>query len=710
MKRKDGLHQANQTEEGLPKAGLPESSPHQSSLRQNSPRQRSPRQSSPHQRSSQKTYQPKTCQPKTYQQRTNLPKTNRLVIAVVLTLVLSFVFVWFVQVFRPADRNASIQNGIIDLTGFDFKTTNAILPLGWDYYPGKLYGPDDFAHYNTGEPKLFTSEDRKTQKTGTYRAVLLLGADAGYGIDARTLDFATTIYVNGKEILRAGDVNASAEEFVPKIKYYTLPVESQNKRIEIIIQYANYFHPEGGDMQKIVFGLYGGMFRNAQVYQFSEVMIGAALLVLALYYLMLFIAGRSFPNFAFALCLFYLATRKEFFILTLLPQDVLYTPIFRYLYMINVLTAMALLLLAYGLYPDLLPRRFTRIVVRGAVIISLGLVVTAVLLTPYQVALMATPSYLIFIPTIICIGWIFGKLMKQGNTVDRLMALGVAILFISLLFEISLQRPFALETVIQSHIPDVIKHGYTACAMLAFAICQMIALSFENAELARLNRMKTEFLQNMSHELKTPLAVISTDVLNVADQIEYEMDKEDIQKSLKNAQEEIMRMSRMVNSAMEYPTAQETSKKSEPMDIAPVLRFCADTYHSITRKKNNRLSVDVPDSLPLVYANADMIVQVLTNLLSNANRHTSNGEIAIRAAEGDGKVVVTVMDSGEGIGAELLPHVFERGVSGRNTGRSGFGLSISKSIIEALGGEISLASEYGKGTAATFVLPVCKRK
>ena len=466
-------------------------------------------------------------------------------------------------------------------------------------------------------------------------------------------------------------------------------------------------------MQKIVFGYYEGMFRNAQVYQFSEVMIGAALLVLALYYLMLFIFGRSFPNFAFALCLFYLATRKEFFMLTMLPQDVLYTPLFRYLYMINILTAMVLLLLAYGLYPDLLPKRFSKIMVRSAVIVSIGLVVTAVLLTPYQVALMATPSYLIFIPTIICLGWIFGKLMKHGNSVDRIMALGLVILFLSLMFEMSLQRPFALEAIIQRQIPDVVKHGYTACAMLAFAISQMIALSFENAELARLNRIKTEFLQNMSHELKTPLAVISTDVLNVADQIEYEMDKEDIQKSLKNAQEEIMRMSRMVSSAMEYPTAQESSKKSEPMDIAPVLRFCADTYHSITKKKNNRLSVDIPVSLPLVYANADLIIQVLTNLLSNANRHTHDGEITIRAAEGDGKVVVTVMDNGEGISAEILPRVFERGVStekaGR-TGRSGFGLSISRSIIEALGGEISLASEQGKGTAATFVLPVYLRK
>jgi len=204
--------------------------------------------------------------------------------------------------------------------------------------------------------------------------------------------------------------------------------------------------------------------------------------------------------------------------------------------------------------------------------------------------------------------------------------------------------------------------------------------------------------------------VISTDILNAADQIEYEMDKDDIRKSLKNAQEEIMRMSRMVNNAMDYPTTQGNTEKKEALDIAPVLRFCADTYRSMTRKKNNALAVDVPISLPLVYANSDMIIQVLSNLLSNANRHTIDGEITIRAAAGDDKVVVTVMDNGEGISPTLLPHVFERGVSAGKAGKSGFGLSISKSIIEALGGEISIASEQGKGTAATFVLPAYRLK
>jgi len=635
--------------------------------------------------------------------QTNLQQTNRMFIAMALTFVIMVSYVYFVLMFRPDEQSASIQNGVIDLTTFNFDKVNAKLPTEWEYYPGKLLSPDDFTRNTTGEPRLFTSQDRSAYQTGTYRAVLLVAPNATYGMSARSLDFATKIFIDGKEVLSVGEGFTNAKDFSARIKYYLLPVMAQSTHVEIIIHYANFTYPEGGDMQEIVFGLFDNVNRSAQVNQYSVLMLSAALQLLALYYLMLFISGRGLPNGAFALCCFYLATRKEMVILSMMPQDFPWNPLYRFSYFNNIGIALALLLMMYALYPTLLPTRFSKITVRATIAVTLGLLVATVVLTPYQVAIMATPSYLVFIPTLIFLSWAVVKLMVQGRSVNRVMALGMAVIFISLLFEVALQRPFALETFFASPIPEVVKIGLSATTMLTFAICQMIALSFENAELIRLNRLKTEFLQNISHELKTPLAVISTDILNASDQLEYEMDKGDIQKSLKNAQEEIMRMSRMVNSAMQYPATPENSGESEPLDIAPVLRFSVDNYRPMTRKRNNTLSVDVPVSLPLVYANADMIIQVLSNLLSNANRHTHDGEIIVSAAECDGKVIVIVTDNGEGISAALLPHVFERGIS---AGRSGYGLSISKNIIEALGGEISLTSEQGKGTTTTFILPV----
>jgi signal transduction histidine kinase len=93
------------------------------------------------------------------------------------------------------------------------------------------------------------------------------------------------------------------------------------------------------------------------------------------------------------------------------------------------------------------------------------------------------------------------------------------------------------------------------------------------------------------------------------------------------------------------------------------------------------------------------------NLLSNANRHTKDGDITVKAESDGGSIInVTVTDNGSGIAAELLPHIFERGVSG--TGSSGLGLEICKKIIESHGGVISAESEPDKGTAVGFALPV----
>jgi signal transduction histidine kinase len=90
--------------------------------------------------------------------------------------------------------------------------------------------------------------------------------------------------------------------------------------------------------------------------------------------------------------------------------------------------------------------------------------------------------------------------------------------------------------------------------------------------------------------------------------------------------------------------------------------------------------------------------------LRNADKHTENGAVTIRAESSGGDITVTVSDTGAGIEPDLLPRIFERGVYGEG-GESGFGLAICRDIITAYGGKIWIDSEPGKGTAAAFSLP-----
>jgi len=238
------------------------------------------------------------------------------------------------------------------------------------------------------------------------------------------------------------------------------------------------------------------------------------------------------------------------------------------------------------------------------------------------------------------------------------------------------------------------------------------ALMNENEMLNRMGQMKTEFLQNMSHDFKTPLAIISTSVLNAMDIIESDYDKEELLESLILAQSETLRMSRILDNAILL----SDKKKSEPVNVVRFLRKVEKIFKIYLVKNKNTLKTDAPKTLPLIYYDSDTLLNIISNLISNANRYTRNGEIIISAEEtpenpdniNDRKfITITVSDSGMGVDPTILPDVFKRGTSKAKTKtRTGLGLSICKEAVESYGGTIDIESEYGKGTKIIFTVPV----
>jgi len=234
----------------------------------------------------------------------------------------------------------------------------------------------------------------------------------------------------------------------------------------------------------------------------------------------------------------------------------------------------------------------------------------------------------------------------------------------------------------------------------------------EKAMLEAINHKKIEIFQDISHDLKTPLIVISTTLHNLTDMIELnEVDEDEMTLGLKNAQSEVMRLSRMADSALRLSLFSDNSLEMVLLDMTEVLREVAGIYRTLLGIRNNTLHVDVPALLPKVKGSRDLLVHVLVNLLSNANKYTSSDEISIKAAvqggltsKERGCVAVFVSDNGAGIKPELLNRVFERGVS---DGATGIGLSICKTVIEDThGGVISIESQVGQGTTVKFTLPI----
>jgi signal transduction histidine kinase len=215
--------------------------------------------------------------------------------------------------------------------------------------------------------------------------------------------------------------------------------------------------------------------------------------------------------------------------------------------------------------------------------------------------------------------------------------------------------------------------------------------------------MHRAFLSNVSHEMKTPLTVISNYAQLTRVQMENGTANGDARENLLTISLEAQRLAMLTDQLLSKPMQQAGGTGKEPIDPQKLLSRAAALCEPILQKNDNRLDTGMLADCPFVLANYDMIVQVLVNLCVNANRHTRGGRVSITVYAQEDMVAFCVEDSGEGIPPDILPHVFERGVSG--DGKTGLGLAICKDVAEAHNGTIAVDSVSGKGTRVTFTLP-----
>ena len=230
----------------------------------------------------------------------------------------------------------------------------------------------------------------------------------------------------------------------------------------------------------------------------------------------------------------------------------------------------------------------------------------------------------------------------------------------------------------------------------------------EHDMLVEVNAMKTTFLSDASHELKTPLAAMSGYAQDAELDLMQGGDRATVQNKLRRISSEANRMALMVTQILDATRIEEGRMVLEkaPCDLDSLVRKTVETYFAVLNKNNNRLILRIPIDLPKVNADSTRLQRVFVNLISNALKHTKNGTVLIKAEADKDTVTVTVKDTGCGISPEDLPHIWERYYKGKHseTG-TGLGLFICKFIVESHGGTIDVESEEGKGTAFTFTLP-----
>lgn len=232
-------------------------------------------------------------------------------------------------------------------------------------------------------------------------------------------------------------------------------------------------------------------------------------------------------------------------------------------------------------------------------------------------------------------------------------------------------------------------------------------------ELRQQDQMRRDLIANIAHDLATPLTAIQGLSEALADDVVS--DPETRQETAQRIGREVQRLRRMVAEVRQMTQVEAGQIR---MDLAPLdLHTLVDETVTVIEPECTQMGITIQNlitpSTPLVEADSDRITQVLLNLLDNARRHTQrNGKIQISAVPHQQSLVITVSDTGIGIQAADLQHIFERfyradrSRKAQSGSGSGLGLAIVKAIVNAHGGQVWAESTPGQGTHIHFTLPL----
>ena len=261
---------------------------------------------------------------------------------------------------------------------------------------------------------------------------------------------------------------------------------------------------------------------------------------------------------------------------------------------------------------------------------------------------------------------------------------------------ITLSRPMQPEHQLEIHI-------------IPFGSSQKLVLCKDITHIAQLESMRTRFISNVSHELRSPLTVIK----GYMEMLSEDDDNNNYQKkAFSNMNSQVHRMDRLVEDLLTLTKLEtESVKPSEEINVASMLTAICDNAKIYGKNKNQTITLDADSHLKLIGDNDDF-TSLFSNLINNAVRYTpDNGQIDVLWFMLGGKAVFSVTDTGIGIDSVHLEHLTERfyrvdSDRSRESGGTGLGLSIVKHILDRNDGQLNIKSKPGKGSTFICRFPI----
>jgi two-component system sensor histidine kinase ChiS len=651
-------------------------------------------------------------------------------ILIIMIMVFTTSFMVFFMNSPIKENDYIAKGGLIDLRDWNIKEGKNIKLNGeWEFYPGNLLEPDTINELLAGLDKKyikvpgnwgeFINNKGVMEGAGTYRLRILLPSDGIFAIKTRTIRLSSRVYLNGQEIISVGRPSKERENFIGKSIYEIGSGNSQNKEIDLIIQVSNFGYKTGGILSPIEFGTFKSIILTNNKDYVVNAMTIAACFVVAAYFLIIYLQRNKKPfllyfsatSFIMAV---YLSTMNEQLLNLLFDCDLAIRIKIQVTAML--LTSIGLLGFAHNFFPKYSNRKIVRLLTSICLTMLMLLFIDAGKLSPLLANSLQLCIILGYTVCYIKVLFIMVRaIIHKADSFGYILVITGSLIFYWILI--------AAKIIFEIYLGDIQAILILFMVIGAAAlIMHRLNLDYINAnalseKLITYDRQKDEFLAKVSHELKTPLYIMTGLTRNLVEGRKGALNPKQ-QENLLFIYQEGQRLISLVVDMLNASQIKEgkVSLRVYPMNLHTIVdNILKEMQIIIPEDKSIILKNSISKDFPTIKGDADKFRQIIYNLVHNAIKFTKEGEVEISAIITDKKVKVKVRDTGIGIEEKNYDEIFNifyqknNGSNENNDPRLrqdlGLGLAIVKQLVEIQGGKISVESVYQKGTTFTFTLP-----
>ncbi len=715
--------------------------------------------------------------------KTLVPTTILQFIILILIILIILIIVTIIGTgCKPAmETPPSAVNGFLDLSQWDFEIDGNVRLNGeWEFYWQELYGAKDFVSGKAKTPDLMvivpsvwnnleiSPSKLKGDGFATYRLRLKVSEEAINKImSVFSQDQATSylVLINDQEVAGYGTVGNNADNATPNMLSSSGSFNIPGQEFDIIVQVSNFSDCNGGFWRSVYLGNDTGIKNFEFQRKKRDTLLMGIIFIIFMYHIMIYFFRKNDKTslyFALVCLIFFLrsgVTNEK-----LLQQELEALPFLFFLtieYITLFLTVPVIIHFLYYLFPGNIKHKIMLI----AYYISIPFIIIT-LFTPQRIFSHTIPFFLVILSvSIIYILSLLIYLYIKKEKYVALILIGVSVMVITAINDI-LHTLMIISTgylvaygliflIFSQSAVLAMKHSQTYKSLeisekeieKAYHNIEELNKSLErkvskrtieltesnqkltdaNQKLQELDKHKTETLNMVTHDLRTPLTSIvgfskltNTKYQSIVLPVMQNMDDKKVKsnanqilENLKIIEEEGHRLTNLINNFLDLAKLEEgkVTLNTEQLDIREFMGTSLKSVQFLAKQKKLELIIDLEPDLPKVTGDREKLIQVMINLLSNAIKFTSVGSISCKAVKDNNKIIISVTDTGSGIPKEEQDIIFEKFKQvGKQDGLklkgTGLGLTICKQIIELHGGHIWVESEPDEGSSFCFSLQV----